>query len=228
MSKLHSCPYAPHPAIISPAGASNFTCRVSLAPNPTLAKPLHGPQLRSLACPTSCLSCLLAPPTTQASRLLLVAATVTPGHKGQISSLLCPNLNSPLASGQHSAPKTALKAALLMPRSSLASPLTSHSSLPTALTPSLRLKALLPTPTRLSPSAPPHPLKSHLPKEVSFRPRLAPHSPSRPGGMHGHSGLQQVLHWQHVAPYPQNHSHEGSSPTPLKMPTQNRLLTDDP
>lgn len=99
-----------------PCSASNFTCRVSLAPNPTLAKPLHSPQLRSLARLTSCLSCLLAPPmTTQPSRLLLVAATVTPGHKGQISSLLCPNLNSPLASGQHSAPKTALKATLLMP-----------------------------------------------------------------------------------------------------------------
>ena len=225
---MHSCPHAPHPTTLSLAGAKNFTCRVSLARNPTLAKPLHGPQLRSLARPTSCLSCLLAPPTTtQPSRLRLVAATVTPGHKGQISSLLCPNLNSPLASGQHSAPKTALTAALLMPRSSLASP----------------DQPLFPPycPGTFTPpqSSSPHtykalPISSSSPTQISpfqggdFRPRLAPHSPSRPGGVHGHSGLQCVLHWQRVAPHPQNHSHEGSSPTPPKMPTQNRLLTDDP
>lgn len=184
-----------------------------------------------LPCPPHIPSILPACPTNDhpAQSPSTVAATATPGDKGQgqISSLLYPNLNSPSALGQHSAPKTALKAALLMPQPSLTSPLTSHSSLPPALAPLLRLKALLPTPTRLSPSAPPHPLKSHISKEVSFRPCLAPHSPSCPGGVHRYSGLRCVLHLQRVAPHTQNHSHEGSSPTPPKMPTQNRLLTDD-
>ena len=151
-----------------------------------------------LPCPPHIPSILPACPTKDhpAQSPSTVAATATPGDKGrgQISSLLCPNL--------HSAPKTALKAALLMPQPSLTSPLTSHSFLPTALAPLLHLKALLPTSTRLSPSAPPHPLKSHISKEVSFRPCLAPHSPSCPGGVHGHSGLQCVLHLQRVTPTP--------------------------